>query len=64
MSPLSFVNWHSVNGRFRGLMWMLVLVLAVVIIAHSLPRSAVASPQGQAGVRAQPTLAMALRGKR
>jgi hypothetical protein len=63
MGPLSFVNWHSVNVRFRGLMWMLVLVLAVVILAHSLPRSAAAGRQVQGGVRVQPTLGTGLRGK-
>ncbi len=32
MSPLFLVNWHKVHGRFRALMWMVAIVLAVVIL--------------------------------
>ncbi|HTU87450.1 MAG TPA: hypothetical protein VMF57_17860 [Solirubrobacteraceae bacterium] len=34
MRPLLFVNWSSVNGMFRGLMWVVVIVLAAVIALH------------------------------
>jgi hypothetical protein len=40
MRPLLFVNWHMVNVRFRGLMWILACALALVILMHSVPRSA------------------------
>jgi uncharacterized membrane protein len=39
MGPLGFVNWHRVNIRFRFLMWMVALVLAIVVLAHVLPSS-------------------------
>jgi hypothetical protein len=32
MSPLCLVNWHRVNTRFRALMWMIAIVLALVIL--------------------------------
>ena len=32
MSPLFLVNWHKVHVRFRALMWMVAIVLAVVIL--------------------------------
>ena len=34
---MQFVDWRSVNAAFCGLMWLMVLVLAVVILAHGLP---------------------------
>jgi hypothetical protein len=34
---VQFVDWRSVNATFCGLMWLMVLVLAVVILAHGLP---------------------------
>ena len=37
MSPLFLVNWHRVHVRFRALMWLVALVLAVVILVHSVP---------------------------
>jgi hypothetical protein len=37
MRPLLFVNWSSVNGKFRGLMWIVAVVLAGVIVAHFMP---------------------------
>lgn len=39
MNPLFFANWHLINARFKGLMWLLALALAVFILAHSLPSS-------------------------
>jgi hypothetical protein len=39
MRPLLFVNWHMVNVRFRGLMWILACVLALVILMASAPHS-------------------------
>jgi hypothetical protein len=39
MGPLGFVNWHRVNVRFRFLMWMVALVLAIVVLAHVVPSS-------------------------
>jgi hypothetical protein len=39
MHPLLFVNWSSVNVMFRGLMWIVVIVLAGVIVAHLAPAS-------------------------
>jgi hypothetical protein len=35
MRPLSFVNWRSVNRGFCCVMWGIVLVLAVVVLAHT-----------------------------
>jgi hypothetical protein len=46
MGPLGFVNWHSVNVRFRFLMWMVALVLAIVVLAHVVPSSADGSRRG------------------
>ena len=37
MRPLLFVNWSSVNGMFRGLMWIAAIVLASVIVIHLVP---------------------------
>jgi hypothetical protein len=39
MHPLLFVNWSSVNGMFRGLMWIVVIVLVGVIAVHFVPAS-------------------------
>ena len=39
MHPLLFVNWSSVNGMFRGLMWIVAIVLAGVIVTHLVPAS-------------------------
>jgi hypothetical protein len=38
VSPLFLVNWHSVAGRFRALMWALAAVLAVVVLVHSVQK--------------------------
>ena len=35
MSPLFLVNWHRVHARFRALMWMIAIALAVVILIGS-----------------------------
>ena len=40
MHPLLFVNWSSVSSMFRGLMWIVAIVLAGVIIVHLVPGSA------------------------
>ncbi len=37
MHPLLFVNWASVSRMFRGLMWLLAIVLAGVIMVHLVP---------------------------
>ena len=37
MHPLLFVNWSWVNVMFRGLMWLVVIVLAAVIVTHLVP---------------------------
>lgn len=37
MHPLLFVNWSSVNVMFRGLMWIVAIVLAGVIVTHLMP---------------------------
>ena len=37
MGPLLFVNWSSVNGLFRGLMWLVAILLAGVIVTHFVP---------------------------
>jgi len=34
MQPLLFVNWSSVNVMFRGLMWVVAIVLAGVNVTH------------------------------
>jgi len=40
MHPLLFVNWSSVNGMFRGLMWIIAIVLVGVIAVHLVPTGA------------------------
>jgi hypothetical protein len=35
MGPLGFVNWRRLNRAFCLLMWLLALVLALIVIAHS-----------------------------
>jgi hypothetical protein len=35
MKPLLFVNWRSVHNVFCGLMWLIAIVLAVVVLAHT-----------------------------
>jgi hypothetical protein len=37
---MQFVNWHAVHSVYCGLMWFLVLVLALVILVHGVPQSA------------------------
>lgn len=37
MRPLLFVNWSSVSSMFRGLMWIVAIVLASVIVLHLMP---------------------------
>jgi len=37
MHPLLFVNWSSVNVMFRGLMWIVAIVLVGVIVTHLIP---------------------------
>ena len=32
MSPLFLVNWHRVHVRFRALMWLIAIALALVIL--------------------------------
>jgi hypothetical protein len=39
MHPLLFVNWSSVSSMFRGLMWIVAIVLAGVIVVHLVPPS-------------------------
>jgi hypothetical protein len=39
MHPLLFVNWSSVSSMFRGLMWIVAIVLAGVIVVHLVPAS-------------------------
>ena len=34
MNPLLFVNWYAVSSKFRGLMWLVAIVLAGVIAVH------------------------------
>jgi len=58
MGPLLFVNWHTMNVRFRGLMWFFVLILAGVIVVHILPHSGAPSHQ----VRGASLLPNGLRG--
>jgi hypothetical protein len=52
MGPLGFVNWHRVNVRFRFLMWMVALVLAIVVLAHVIPSSPGVSRSGAAAATA------------
>ena len=37
MHPLLFVNWSSVNVMFRGLMWLVAIVLAGILVVHLVP---------------------------
>jgi len=37
MHPLLFVNWSSVSSMFRGLMWIVAIVLIGVIVVHLVP---------------------------
>ena len=37
MRPLLFVNWSSVDAMFRGLMWLVAIVLAGVVMVHLVP---------------------------
>jgi len=37
MGPLMFVNWSSVSSMFRGLMWIVAIVLAGLIVVHLMP---------------------------
>ena len=41
MNPLLFVNWGSVSSMFRGVMWLIAIVLAGVIVVHLLPTAPV-----------------------
>jgi hypothetical protein len=40
MKPLLFANWGSINRLFCSAMWMVALVLALVILVHSVNASA------------------------
>jgi hypothetical protein len=35
VKPLLFVNWRRVHAMFCGLMWIIVVILAVVVIVHT-----------------------------
>jgi hypothetical protein len=37
INPLLFVDWSAVSSMFRGLMWIVALVLAAVIMVHLVP---------------------------
>ena len=37
MGPFAQVNWRAVNAVFSGMMWMVVLVLVFLILAHAMP---------------------------
>jgi hypothetical protein len=37
MNPLLFANWSAVSSMFRGLMWIVAIVLAGVIVVHLVP---------------------------
>jgi hypothetical protein len=39
MHPLLFVNWSHVSSLFRGLMWLVAIVLVGVIVVHLVPAS-------------------------
>lgn len=47
MRPLLFVNWASVSAKFRGLMWLIAIVLVVVIVIHVVPGSPPVHPSGR-----------------
>ncbi|MBV8946128.1 MAG: hypothetical protein JO286_12115 [Solirubrobacterales bacterium] len=36
MNPLLFVDWRAVSSMFRGLMWLVAIVLAGLIVVHLL----------------------------
>jgi hypothetical protein len=56
MRPLLFVNWCWVNRLFRGLMWLCVIALAVVIMIHLVP----SAPAVHHSVQVLPELAHAV----
>jgi hypothetical protein len=45
MRPLLFVNWSSVSSLFRGLMWIIAIVLAGVIVIQLMSASPPAHQQ-------------------
>jgi len=36
LNPLLFVDWRAVSSMFRGLMWLVAIVLAGLIVVHLL----------------------------
>jgi uncharacterized iron-regulated membrane protein len=50
VSPLFLVNWHSVHGRFRSLMWLLVVVLTIVVLVNAVPPARTPSHQPPRGI--------------
>ena len=49
MGPFAHVNWRAVNAVFSAMMWLVVLVLVFIILAHAMPAGAhVHAPNGYA----------------
>lgn len=48
---MQFVDWRAVNAAFCGLMWLVVVVLALVILAHGLPATPVVRHLARATLR-------------
>jgi hypothetical protein len=60
VSPLFLVNWHSVHVRFRGLMWMVAVALAIVVLVNAAPPTRKPAHQPPRGI---PALAPASQSK-
>ena len=55
MNPLFLVNWHAAHVRFRALMWVIAIALAIVILVEVTPskaRPVHAAPRGMATLAA------------
>jgi uncharacterized membrane protein YccC len=44
MGPFAHINWRAVNAVFSGAMWLVVLILVFIILAHAVPAGAHAHP--------------------
>jgi len=44
MGPLAHVNWRALNAVFSAMMWIVVVILTCIILAHAMPAGAHVHP--------------------
>lgn len=52
MNPLMFADWRRIHRLFRGLMWILAIVVACVVFAAATSHAATAGKRTRAAPQA------------